>query len=84
MKILIKLLVPVVTLAIAGCATSDQAKSIDQQLLVAVPCPVGFKPQTSYSTTIYSADKDKKEPTAKVSTECVPEELNTDPDMEWR
>lgn len=84
MKSLIKLASVAFTFSLVGCATDQQVKSLDEQLKFAVACPVGFKPKTSYSTVFYSTDKEKKEKDATVTTECVPEDLNKEAEMEWR
>ena len=84
MKSLIKLASVALTFSLVGCATDQQVKSIDEQLKFAIACPVGFKPSTSYTTVLYSTDEEEKEKDAKVTTECVPEDLNKEAEMEWR
>lgn len=84
MNTIIKISTLLLAFNLFGCATNEQVKSLDEQLLLADKCPVGFKPNTSYSMTFYSTDEEKKDQDAKVKTECVPEDLNKDPKMEWR
>lgn len=84
MKTIMRLSAFAMTFSLFGCATEQQVKSLDEQLKVAVTCPVGFKPDTSYSTTFYREDQENNKPSAKVTTKCVPEDLKTDPKMEWR
>lgn len=84
MKTILKTSTLLLTFSLFGCATNQQVDSMSEQLKLAPPCPVGFKPSSSFITTFYSTEKDKKEKKAKIKTECVPEDLNTDPKMEWR